>query len=143
MECYIQVATIISPIISAIAIIIALYIAKKSSKEAQLQITAIHDLLDIFIATNNINIVEVQREYIRQLSNLDEQIEDAQEELDTVGFIPNGVLIDRIIANQEKIDQKEHLHQLIKKRENITLNLALIDDYIRKATKGNKHTLSL
>lgn len=143
MEYYIQVATIISPIISVIAIIVALYIAKKSSKEAQLQITAIHDLLDVFIATNNLDIVEAQREYIRQLSNLDKQIESVQEDLDTIRFISNGVSLDSITAYQEKTDLRTHLGELLKKRENIVLNLDLIDNYIRKATKGRDNTLTL
>lgn len=143
MEYCIQIATIISPIISVIAIIVALYIAKKSSKESQLQITALYDLLDVFIATNNLDIVEAQHEYSRQLSNLDEQIKSAQEDLDTIRFISNGVSLDSITAHQEKTELRTHLEELLKKRENIVLNLALIDNYIRKATKGRDNTLTL
>lgn len=61
MECITQWATLLSPIISVIAIIVALCIARSSSKDVQKQIDAIHNLLDVFIAANNLDIVEAQR----------------------------------------------------------------------------------
>lgn len=72
-----QWATLLSPIISVIAIIVALNVARSSSKDAQQQINAIHHLLDVFVAANNLDIVEAQRKYQRQLAALDYQIEDA------------------------------------------------------------------
>ena len=45
-----QWATLLSPIISVIAIIVALRVARSSSKDAQEQIKAIRHLLDMFIA---------------------------------------------------------------------------------------------
>ena len=84
MECWIQWATLVSPIISVVAIIVALCVARSSSKDAQRQITAIHNLLDVFVAANNLDIVEAQRKYQRQLAELDRQIEDAQFDVDTV-----------------------------------------------------------
>ena len=45
-------ATLLSPIISVIAIIVALRVASNSSKDAQEQIKAIRHLLDMFIAAN-------------------------------------------------------------------------------------------
>lgn len=47
-----QWATLLSPIISVIAIIVALRVARSSSKDAQEQIKAIRHLLDMFIAAN-------------------------------------------------------------------------------------------
>ena len=73
-----QWATLLSPIISVIAIIVALRVARSSSKDAQKQINAIRHLLDVFVAANNLDIVEAQRKYQRQLAELDSQIEDAQ-----------------------------------------------------------------
>ncbi|WP_303204809.1 hypothetical protein [Alistipes finegoldii] len=130
-----QWATLLSPIISVIAIIVALRVARSSSKDAQKQINAIRHLLDVFVAANNLDIVEAQRKYQRQLAELDSQIEDAQMEVDTVYPFVGGARIDHIIAAQEKAEQKAHLNQLLAKRKEIEVNLSLIQDYIKKAAQ--------
>ena len=135
MECWIQWATLVSPIISVVAIIVALCVARSSSKDAQKQITAIHNLLDVFVAANNLDIVEAQRKYQRQLAELDRQIEDAQFDVDTVYPFVGGSLIDKIEAAHEKQGQINRLNSLLAKRKEIETNLSLIDDYIKKATK--------
>ena len=135
MECWIQWATLVSPIISVVAIIVALCVARSSSKDAQKQITAIHNLLDVFVAANNLDIVEAQRKYQRQLAELDRQIEDAQFDVDTVYTFVGGSLIDKIEAVQEKQGQINRLNGLLAKRKEIETNLSLIDDYIKKATE--------
>ena len=135
MECWIQWATLASPIISVVAIIVALCVARSSSKDAQKQITAIHNLLDVFVAANNLDIVEAQRKYQRQLAELDRQIEDAQFDVDTVYPFVGGSLIDKIEASKEKQGQINRLNGLLAKRKEIETNLSLIDDYIKKATK--------
>ena len=119
----VQWATLLSPIISVIAIIVALHVARSSSKDAQKQIAAIRHLLDVFVAANNLDIVEAQRKYQQQLVELDKEIEDAQME------------VDHIIAAQEKAEQKAHLDQLLAKRREIEVNLSLIQDYVKKATR--------
>lgn len=43
-------ATVASPIVGVIAIIVALIIAHRSSKETKQQIEAIYKLLDVFVA---------------------------------------------------------------------------------------------
>lgn len=131
----VQWATLLSPIISVIAIIVALHIARTSSKEAQKQIAAIRHLLDVFVAANNLDIVEAQRKYQRQLAELDQEIEEAQIEVDTVYPFIGGARIDHIIAAQEKAEQKAHLNQLLAKRREIEVNLSLIQDYVIKATR--------
>lgn len=131
----VQWATLLSPIISVIAIIVALHVARSSSKDAQKQIAAIRHLLDVFVAANNLNIVEAQRQYQRQLVELDKEIEDAQMEVDTVYPFVGGARIDHIIAAQEKAEQKAHLDQLLAKRREIEVNLSLIQDYVKKATR--------
>ena len=128
-----QWATLLSPIISVIAIIVALNVARSSSKDAQEQIKAIHHLLDVFLAANNLDIVEAQRKYQQQLVELDSQIEDVQMEVDTVYPFVGGARIDHIITAQEKAEQKAHLNQLLAKRKEIEVNLSLIQDYIKKA----------
>ena len=134
MECWIQWATLASPIISVLAIIVALCVARSSSKDAQKQITAIHNLLDVFVAANNLDIVEAQRKYQRQLAELDKQIEDAQFDVDTVYPFVGGSLIDKIEVSKEKQGQINRLNGLLAKRKEIETNLSLIDDYIKKAT---------
>lgn len=109
-ENLVQWATLLSPIISVIAIIVALHIARTSSKEAQKQIAAIRHLLDVFVAANNLDIVEAQRKYQRQLAELDKEIEEAQMEVDTVYHFIGGARIDHIIAAQEK---RNRMHILI------------------------------
>jgi len=131
----VQWATLLSPIISVIAIIVALHVARSSSKDAQKQIAAIRHLLDVFIAANNLDIVEAQRKYQQQLVELDKEIEDAQMEVDIVYPFVGGARIDHIIAAQEKADQKAHLDQLLAKRREIEVNLSLIQDYVKKATR--------
>lgn len=131
----VQWATLLSPIISVIAIIVALHVARSSSKDAQKQIAAIRHLLDVFVAVNNLDIVEAQRKYQQQLVELDKEIEDAQMEVDIVYPFVGGARIDHIIAAQEKADQKAHLDQLLAKRREIEVNLSLIQDYVKKATR--------
>lgn len=135
MDSLTQWATLLSPMISVIAIIVALIVAHSSSEDAQKQIKAIRNLLDVFVAANNLDIVEAQRKYQRQLAELDQQIEDAQMEVDTVYPFVGGARIDHIIAAQEKAEQKAHLNQLLTKRKEIEINLSLIQDYIKKATR--------
>ena len=118
----VQWATLLSPIISVIAIIVALHVARSSSKDAQKQIAAIRHLLDVFVAANNLDIV-------------DKEIEDAQMEVDIVYPFVGGARIDHIIAAQEKAKQKAHLNQLLAKRREIEVNLSLIQDYVKKATR--------
>ena len=89
----------------------------------------------MFVAANNLDIVEAQRKYQRQLAALDYQIEDAQMEVDTISPFVGGARIDHIIAAQEKAEQKAHLNQLLTKRKEIEINLSLIQDYIKKATR--------
>ena len=131
----VQWATLLSPIISVIAIIVALHVARSSSKDAQKQIAAIRHLLDVFIAANNLDIVEAQRKYQQQLVELDKEIEDAQMEVDIVYPFVGGARIDHIIAAQEKAEQKAHLDQLLATRREIEVNLSLIQDYVKKATR--------
>ena len=131
----VQWATLLSPIISVIAIIVALHVARSSSKDAQKQIAAIRHLLDVFVAANNLDIVEAQRQYQRQLADLDKEIEDAKNKFDTVSPFIGGAKIQQIMAVQEKAKQKAHLDQLLAKRREIEVNLSLIQDYVKKATR--------
>ena len=70
-----------------------------------------------------------------KLADLDKEIEDAQSKFDTVSPFIGGAKIQQIMAVQEKMAQKEHLDQLLAKRREIEVNLSLIQDYIKKATR--------
>ena len=137
MDILIQWATLLSPIISVIAIIVALCIARSSSKDALKQIDAIHNLLDVFIAANNLDIVEAQRKYQSKLTELDKRIKDAKEDLETehYPFFGRGARIDDIEAIEGQIKRKEYLDALLHQRKELEVNLALIDNYIKKVTK--------
>ena len=134
MENYIAWATLLSPVISVIAIVVALIVARSSSKDAREQIKSIRNLLDVFIAANNLNIVEAQRKYQQQLHELDGMIDDAQMEVDIVNPFVGSARIDRIMDAQAKTEQIDRLNQLLAKRKKIEINLSLIQDYINKAT---------
>lgn len=134
MENYIALANLLSPLISVIAIIVALIVARSSSKDAQEQIKAIRHLLDVFVAANNLDIVEAQRKY-QQLVALDSQIEDAQMAVNIVNPFSGGARIDCIMDVQEKSQQIEHLNRLLAKRKEVEINITLIQDYINKATR--------
>lgn len=135
MENWIAWATLLSPIISGIAIIVALIVARSSSKDAKEQIKAIRHLLDVFVAANNLDIVEAQRKYQQQLVALNSQIEDAQMAVDIVNPFSGGARIDCIMNAQEKSQQIEHLNRLLTKRKEMEINLTLIQDYINKSTR--------
>lgn len=135
MKFYIEWATILSPIISLIAVIVAFIIARKSSIDAKEQIKYIRHLLDVFIAANNLNKIEALKKYQQQLSEINSMIEDAQEELEVVSPFISSVRIDHIEEIQEKNKQRIYLKQLLSKRKELELNTALIQDYINKAAQ--------
>ncbi|MBD5259919.1 MAG: DUF2950 domain-containing protein [Bacteroides sp.] len=127
-------ATLLSPVISVIAILVALIVARSSSKDAREQIKSIRNLLDVFVAANNLDIVEAQRKYQQQLRELDRLIEHAQMMVEIVNPFVGGARIDYIMDAQEKARQIDRLNQLLAKRKEIEINLSLIQDYINKAT---------
>ena len=92
-------------------------------------------MLDVFVAANNLDIVEAQRKYKLQLDELDTKIESAKWDVETVSPFRSGVRIERIIEQEKKKDQIKYLESLLAKRKEIEINLLLIQDYINKATK--------
>lgn len=134
-ENLVQWVTLLSPIISVIAIIVALKVAHDSSKDAMEQVKAIRNLLDVFVAANNLDIVEAQRKYQQQLVDLDKQIEQARMDYETIYPFRSAVRIEQEIAKQEKAKTKKSiLNTFFVKRKEIETNLLLIQDYINKAT---------
>ena len=128
-------ATVLSPIIGAIAIVVALHISNKSSKETQKQIEAIHNLLDIFVAAQNPTMLEAKKKYEQQLAQLNFQIEDSEEELEMAknSFAFNsGVRIDVIDAREEVEERRKTLSNLLAKQKELNDLLDVINDYINK-----------
>ena len=71
-------ATVLSPIVGVIAIIVALIIAHGSSKDVKSQIDAINKQIDIFIATQNPYMMEAKKYYENQLKQLESQIKEVE-----------------------------------------------------------------
>ena len=133
---YIELSTILCPILSAIAIFVALIISRRSSKDAQEQIKSIRHLLEVFIAANNLNMKEALERYQQHLAEINIQIEDAKEALEIVSPFARGAKIDQIEEEQEKNKQRVYLKQLLFKRKKLELNISLIQDYINKAAQN-------
>lgn len=117
---------ILTLIVSVIAVVVALWISRKSSKDAQKQIDAIHELLDVFVAVQNLNIFETQQKYKKQLEEVDREIEQ----------------INNVLPERNFFDINSHMHaqrqkekELLAKRKKLEHNLSSIDNYIKKTTK--------
>lgn len=129
-------ATVASPIIGVIAIIVALVIARRSSRDAEKQIKAIYSLLDVFVAAQNPNMIVAKQQYQQQLAQLDEQIEIAKDDLETVNpFIGRGPKIEDIGYLEDKKKQRRNIEDLLKQRNKIEMQLNLIKSYLDKVTK--------
>ena len=53
-------ATVLSPIVGVIAIIVALIVARSSTKEIKRQVDATYNLLDVFVAAQNPTLLEAK-----------------------------------------------------------------------------------
>jgi hypothetical protein len=129
MDYITQWATLLSPIISVIAIIVALCIARSSSKDVQKQI-------DVFVAVHNLDIFDAKRKYEKELEEVSEEIARLNTNIGTV-FSPfiGGSLINCINEQEEYKKRKNTLNQLEEKRKEIKYKLRLIQNYINKTTK--------
>ena len=131
-------ATVLSPIIGAIAIIVALYISHKSSKDAQKQLDAVYNLLDVFVAAQAPTMIETKRQYEQQLKQLNFQIKDAEEELEMAknSFAFNsGVRIEVIEAREEVAERRKILSNLLAKQKELKDLLSVINVYLDKVKK--------
>ena len=130
-------ATILSPIVGVIAIIVALVIAHQSSKDTQKQISGIYELLDVFVAAQNPQMIETKYQYEQQLAQLNLQIRDAEEDLQTVHypFYGRGSRIDDIEADMENQKRREYLQSLLSAKKELENKLNSINVYLSKARK--------
>lgn len=130
-------ATVLSPFIGAIAIGVALYISHKSSKEAQKQIDAIYNLLDIFIATQNPTMIEAKQKYEQQLSLVKQKIRIAKENLATAHspFMGRGPRIEDIEINYEVSQKQLELESLLEEQKELENKISVIQAYLDKVKK--------
>lgn len=144
-ELWINIATIASPIIGVAAIIVALMISHRSSRDAQKQIDAIRqstkeqldamrDQMNVFMASQAPDMVESLSQYEQQLEELDKQIEDAEEEYNIVNpfYGLGGARIDDIEYEQEKRGQAQNIAALKQKRKAVKRQIDLINSFLRK-----------
>jgi len=133
-------ATVASPIVGTIAIIVALIISRKSSKESKKQIEAVYHLLDVFVASHNLDILEAKRQNEKLLSKLDNQIKEANESLDLVTH-PFGYTcrMDYIEEAERKKGIRQKKDALSEQRKDVYYNLMLIQSYIDKASQSGYH----
>ena len=133
-------ATIASPIVGTIAIIVSLVISGKASRDAKKQIKAIYDLLEVFVAAQNPNMVQTMHQYEEQLRQLDVQISLAKEDLDTnhYPFGGRGAKIDDIEAIEEMKERKRKYEKLLLKRDELIRNTQLIQAYLDKVSSNPK-----
>ena len=74
--------------------------------------------------------------YQLQLAQLDEQIEAAKEDLETVNpFYGRGPRIEDIEYLEDREQQRQHLDDLQKQRNKAEMQLNLIKSYLDKVTK--------
>ncbi len=130
-------ATVLSPLIGVIAIIVALVIAHQSSKDTKKQITGIYKLMDVFVAAQNPSMLEAKRQYTLQLEQINQQIKEAELDFNTVHypFYGRGPKIDDIEAemeNQERVDKLVHLKKI---KSELESKLKSIEAYLEKVQK--------
>lgn len=130
-------ATVLSPIVGVIAIIVALIIAYGSSKDTSKQIKGIYNLLDVYIASQNPIMIESKRNYEMQLEELNLQIRNAEDDLNTVHypFYGRGARIDDIEADMENQKRREYLQSLLSAKNELENKLNSINMYLSKAGK--------
>ena len=130
-------ATVLSPIVGVIAIIVALIIAHGSSKDTSKQIKGIYNLLDVYIASQNPIMIELKRNYEMQLEELNSQIRNAEDDLNTVHypFYGRGARIDDIMADEENAKRREKLNNLLNAKKEIEIRLNSINLYLQKVSK--------
>ncbi len=129
-------ATVASPIVGMLAIIVALFISHSTSKKIQKQVDAAYDLLDVFVAAQNPTIIDAKRKYEQQLRELDNMISEAEESLQiTNPFLYQGSRIDMVMDLQNKKEIRENIKELQHEREKVQESLNLIQSYTDKTKK--------
>ena len=130
-------ATVLSPIVGVIAIIVELIIAHGSSKDVKSQIDAINKQIDIFIAAQNPNMMEAKKYYENQLKQLELQIKEVEFSLQTAHspFYGRGPKIEDIEQDMLYEEYRKQMSILLNKKNEIENRLASINLYMEKVSK--------
>ena len=130
-------ATVLSPVVSVIAIIVALIIARGSSEDTSKQIKGIYDLLDIYIASQNPNMMEAKKYYENQLKQLVPQIEETEFRLQTARspFYGRGPKIEDVEQDMKYEECRKQMDVLLNTKKEIENRLASINLYMEKVSK--------
>ena len=130
-------ATVLSPIVGVIAIIVALIVARSSTREIKRQVDATYNLLDVFVAAQNPTMLEAKKQYEQQLAQLDQQIEAAKDDIETIrhpfGFVNR---LEAAEAAEDQLKRIQYLEELEKQRKEVEEKLSLIQSYLDKTKKG-------
>lgn len=130
-------ATVLSPIVGVIAIIVALIVARSSTKEIKRQVDATYNLLDVFVAAQNPTMLEAKKQYEQQLAQLDQQIEAAKVDVETT-HLPFYVVnrLQAVEAAEDQLKRIQYLEGLINQRKEVEEKLSLIQSYLDKTKKS-------
>lgn len=129
-------ATVLSPIVGVIAIIVALIVARSSTKEIKRQVDATYNLLDVFMAAQNPTMLEAKKQYKQQLAQLELQIEAAKVDVETT-HLPFYVVnrLEAVEAAEDQLKRIQYLEELINQRKEVDEKLSLIQSYLDKTKK--------
>lgn len=130
-------ATVLSPIVGVIAIIVALIVARSSTNEIKRQVDATYNLLDVFVAAQNPTMLEAKKQYEQQLAQLDQQIGAAKVDVETT-HLPFYVVnrLEAVEAAEDQLKRIQYLEELINQRKEVDEKLSLIQSYLDKTKKG-------
>lgn len=130
-------ATVLSPIVGVIAIIVALIVARSSTNEIKRQVDATYNLLDVFVAAQNPTMLEAKKQYEQQLAQLDQQIGAAKVDVETT-HLPFYVVnrLEAVDAAEDQLKRIQYLEELINQRKEVDEKLSLIQSYLDKTKKG-------
>ena len=131
-------ATVLSPIIGVIAIIVALYISHKSSKDAQKQIDAVYNLLDVFVAAQNPSMLEAKKQYEQQLLLVNQKIRIVNENLAMAhnSFVGRGgPRIEDMEIKEDISKLKLNLGSLLENQKELENKINVINVYLDKVKK--------
>lgn len=131
-------ATILSPIIGVIAIIVALIVSHRSTKKAQQQINAVYDLLNVFVAAQTPTMIEAKRKYEQQLSELDDMIKEQKEDMEIIHnpFLSQGPLIEMVEESWQRKEQYDQLATLKDNRNKIQKQINVIQTFFDTIQKS-------
>lgn len=130
-------ATVLSPIVGVIAIIVALIVARSSTREIKRQVDATYNLLDVFVAAQNPTMLEAKKQYEQQLAQLNQQIGAAKVDVETT-HLPSYVVnrLEAADAAEDQLKRIQYLEELINQRKEVEEKLSLIQSYLDKTKKG-------